>query len=284
MIDARPLPVDPRFPGIMSRALKRLLVRSLDPLDTVVRRINGKGSQPPLHLRWEVGPLRGFESAAAEYRLYLQIFGGMRPDSHLLDIGCGCGQMALELAGHMSREGAYEGWDINAEAIRWCEKAIAGRDPRFTFRVLNVRNGLYKPYDGEDAASFRLPSGSRFDLILLKSVLTHMLRDEVANYLRQIPGLLATGGRCIASFFLLNDRQRSWEGRGENRIAFHHFRDGMAAANPAVPEAIVAYEESDVLALLHDSGLRLAQPVIAGGWVGDPAALSHQDILVLERG
>jgi len=90
-------------------------------------------------------------------------------------------------------------------------------------------------------------------------------------------------GRCIASCFLLNDRQRSFDRKGKNVIRFHPFREGMAVADTAVPEAIVAYEEAEMMAILRRARLRPARPVLQGGWIGDRAALSHQDVMVLER-
>ncbi len=255
----------------------------LGPLDAFVRTIDGQQDLPPLHLRWEVGPLRGFVAAGAEFRLFLQLFGGMSPESHVLDIGCGCGQMALVLRDTLNSQGRYEGWDINLEAIRWCQKAIARIDARFSFRVLDVRNGLYNPKGQTDAAALKFPGSGPFDVILLKSVFTHMLAADVENYLSQIPGLLSEHGRCLATFFLLNERQRTLAADGISRITFHHDSEGVSVANPRVPEAIVAYEESFLMDMLRRAHLRKVQPALAGSWTGDTAGLSHQDILILER-
>jgi SAM-dependent methyltransferase len=156
-------------------------------------------------------------------------------------------------------------------------------DRRFTFQTLDVRNGMYNPTGADDAASFKFPDNGQFDVILLKSVLTHMLREEVLNYLEQIPGLLVPRGRCTASCFLLNERQHAHERRGVSRIAFQPFRDNMAVVNPEVPEATVAFEEAEMMGMLRRARLRLSRPVLYGGWIGDPAALSHQDIMILER-
>jgi SAM-dependent methyltransferase len=127
----------------------------------------------------------------------------------------------------------------------------------------------------------RFPPGwGTFDLILLKSVFTHLRRGEAENYLKQIPAFLRRGGRCLASFFLLNEEQRRL---GQlNRIVFHPGPDGAAYAVPDVPEAIVAYEEKDILAMAEHAGLTLERPVIYGSWSGRRDGLSHQDLLVLQ--
>jgi SAM-dependent methyltransferase len=268
---------------MLSRSSKRVLLRVLGPLDACARRINGRPDMPPLHLRWEVGPLRGYDAAGAEFRLLLQLFGGLRPESRMLDIGCGCGQMAMELREKLGPEGSYEGWDINPGAIRWCADAIAAEDPRFSFRLLDVRNGLYHPSGGEDPSALVFPGKGSFDVILLKSVFTHMLAAEVENYLSQISGLLSDRGKCVATFFLLNDARRASLEAGRVPFAFKPFASGVSVSNPDVPEEIVAYEEPFVMEILSRSRLRMARPFLAGAWAGDRSGLSHQDILILER-
>ncbi len=268
----------------MNRRSKKLLLKVLDPLDALVRRINGKQHYPPLHLRWEVGPLRGFETAGAEYRLLLKLAAGLRPDSSLLDIGCGCGQMALWLANDLDEHGRYEGWDLHAPAIAWCQENISRSDSRCTFRHMDVRNGMYNPGGTTSAASYCFPKAGPFDVILLKSVFTHMLHDEVANYLAQFPQLLKAKGRCLATFFLLGEHQRCLAAEGRNTLRFEQFDGGSAfVANRVLPEGIVAYEEEDVRSILRRSGLQLAAPVMYGTWTGDRSGLTHQDVLVIER-
>jgi cyclopropane fatty-acyl-phospholipid synthase-like methyltransferase len=262
--------------------MKRLLVRACNPLDYVVRRINGKQNLPPLDLRWDVGPLRSFEASAAEFRVYLKLFAGLTPSSHLLDIGCGCGQIALQLANMLNERGCYVGYDINRRAIAWCNEHIARRDRRFSFRHMDVRNGMYNPRGLTSAEDWTFHMDGRpFDVILLKSVFTHMLRREVVNYLRQIPLLLQAGGKCVATFFLLNDKQRTLADK--NLVKFTAGADGASFTNPAIPESLVAFEEADVLDMIARAGLGLACPIEYGTWTGDASALSHQDILILEH-
>jgi SAM-dependent methyltransferase len=268
---------------MLSRRSRRLILRALDPLDAFIRTVNGKQAQPPLHLRWEVGPLRGFERAATEYRILLQQWAGLHEASTLLDIGCGCGQLPLELAELLGPEARYEGWDINREAIAWCERALHRRDSRFTFRLLDVRNSLYRPSAGHDASEFVFPATVPSAIVVLKSVFTHMMKDAVLNYLRQIPRVLSHGGICVASFFLLNDRQRRLQARGLNQMTFVPFGDGVAVADPRVPEAIVAFEEHVVLDMAAKAHLHLARPPLQGRWTGEAGGISHQDILILKR-
>ena len=58
------------------------------------------------------------------------------------------------------------------------------------------------------AYRFAFPDAS-FDYIYLGSVFTHMPVEEVEQYVREIARLLAPGGTCIASFFLLDADSRA---------------------------------------------------------------------------
>ena len=268
----------------MNRTLKRLVLRGLSPLDAAARWINGKGQLPPLHLRWDVGPLRAFESDAAEYRVFLKLFAGMTSRARVLDLGCGCGQMAIELADWLDDEGRYVGCDISRDAIRWCERSIAASDRRLAFHHMDIRNGMYNPRGQTAAKDYTFPpSLGKFDVILIKSVFTHMLRDDVEHYISRIPALLAQDGACLCTFFLLNKEQGALELQGRNIIRFQRGSNGIAFANPFAPEQIVAFPEDEVRAMAKRHGLVIATPVRYGAWAGRRDALSHQDILVLHK-
>jgi SAM-dependent methyltransferase len=268
----------------MNPRMKRFILRTLSPLDRLDLILNGKRGLPPLHLRWDVGPLYGFESSGAEFRVYLKLFAGMRNGSRMLDIGCGCGQSALAIQNDLGSEGEYVGCDISGPSISWCTRRIARRDPSFAFHHMDIHNGRYNPHGTISARGFHFPrEWGTFDLILLKSVFTHMRTDEVTNYLSQLPALLRKEGTCLATFFLLNDTTRALHRSGKAVIRFSLGSDGALYADPNLPESIVGYEESDVRNMIRKAGLRLSQPIRYGTWSGRADGLSHQDILLLSK-
>jgi SAM-dependent methyltransferase len=268
----------------MNPRLKRVILRTLGPLDRLDLIINGKRDVPPLHLRWDVGPLYGFESSGAEFRVYLKLFGGMKEGTRMLDIGCGCGQTALAIRNDLGSNGEYVGCDISGPSISWCTRRIARHDRRFTFYHMDIHNGRYNPHGTISARGFHFPQDwGTFDLILLKSVFTHMRRDEVTNYLNQLRALLRQDGKCLATFFLVNDKTRALHHAGKAEIPFLPGGDGASYADPDLPESIVAYEDNDVRNMIRKAGLHLSQPVRYGTWSGQADGLSHQDILLLSR-
>ncbi len=266
------------------RLVRQFAYICLEPLDYASRLINGKGDFPPLHLRRYVGPLRSFEMSGAEFMVYLQLLCALRRHERVLDVGCGCGLMALPLTTYLSREGSYTGVDIHHPSIRWCQHNIGDKHPNFTFKHIDVRSQAYNP-GGRHAAeeySFGFADGG-FDLVLLKSVFTHMRPAEVGNYFREVSRVLSEGGRCLMTFFLLNEAQEDLARRGLNRIHFGHGDGVWRYVYPNSPESAVAYSEEHVLSLLRENGLALVAPVMYGSWSGRADGLSYQDMLLVHK-
>jgi len=215
---------------------------------------------------------------------HLQLLGGLQPDERILDIGCGCGQMALQLERYLNENGSYTGVDIHRASISWCQKTIGSRRRNFKFTHIDVRNLAYNPSGIHRAEDYRFPfDDGSFDVILLKSVFTHMRPDEVDNYLREVARLLDRQGRCMATFFLLNDEQVALARAGSNSLAFAFGEGVWRYRHEHSPESAVAYDEKHVMQLLDKHGLKLKAPVYYGNWSGRTDALSFQDVLLIER-
>ena len=254
---------------------------ALGPVDYLVRVLKGKKELPPLHLRRYVGPLRSFESSGAEFMEHLRTLVRLRPDERVLDVGCGCGQMALHLKNYLNETGSYAGLDIHQPSIRWCEQKIARRHKNFHFSHVDVRNLAYNPDGAQPAEAYRFPFADRsFDLILLKSVFTHMRPPEVSNYLGEVARLLKNDGRCLATFFLLNDKQAALAKKGANDLAFNYGEGDWRYVHQHSPESAVAYDESFVMQLIEKYGL-VVEKRLYGRWSGREDGLSYQDILLL---
>ena len=94
---------------------------------------------------------------------------------------------------------------------------------------------------------YRLPfADGGFDLVLLKSVFTHMVPDDVRRYLVEISGVLKPGGCSVITFFLLNQESRRFMSLGHEKMGLSDEYEGdllCRVANPAVPEQVVAHDE-----------------------------------------
>lgn len=274
----------PKLAIRVGRHLRNWAYALLEPFDYVARAINNKTDLPPLRLRRAVGDLRSFEGSGAEFMAYLRLLCNLQPHERILDIGSGCGLMALFLLGYLDAEATYAGIDVHRPSVAWCKRNITPKNRRFVFEHVNLKNEVYNPIGLHSAADYSFPFGdSSFDLILAKSVFTHLRPPALDNFLKEIARLLSAKGRCLATFFLLNEMQRQLAEKGLNHLPFRFGDDTWRYAYQNSAESAVAYGENFLLSLLAKHDLQLARPIIYGTWSGRKDGLSYQDMLLLRN-
>ncbi len=257
--------------------------RLLDPLDSLYRRWQGMGHYPPIRLRRHVSHLGSFDGPGYEFAAYLKLLLGLESHHRVWDVACGCGllELALESAGW---RGLLVGTDIHAPCIGWAERHISARVPNFEFIHSDIYNEDYWPAGRLSAREwFAGFDESDFDVVVAKSLFTHMFPDELDLYLEQLSKRLKPGGRGLLTFFLLNPEQRQLVRR--NDIRFHPPDRGASHAVKYrfAPSVAVAYEQSELLLQLGKHGLRLLEGVRHGTWSGRRDGLSYQDIVVVGK-
>ena len=266
----------------LAGGVRRAVYRIVSLIDRVAR---GRSNAllPPAHLRlYYYGTWRPdtFTRMCAGARTELTT-RGLRPEHRLLDIGSGIGNLALGLVGYL--RGPYDGVDVHAEAVAWCERAITKRYPNFRFHHADLASRAYNPRGTRSASEYRFPFADQsFDFIYLASVFTHMLPDEVEHYVSEISRLLAPGGSCVASYFLLNDETRVGVETGRSFMSFHveHPSGLCRLHDAAIPESAVALEEAFVQRIHEQAGLRV-RDVRRGRWWSGEA--HDQDVLTVAR-
>jgi len=278
---ARPLP---RFLIEILRSFRHAAYLFLMPFDYVCRLINGKSDFPPLHLRRYVGPLRTFEASGAEFMIYLRLLVRLQPQESLLDVGCGCGLMAIFLKDYFAPGGHYAGVDIHQPSIKWCANRIGKQHHNFQFQHIDVRNRAFNPNGTTPAEQYKFSFEAQcFDVILLKSVFTHMRPEEVENYLCEVARMLKVGGRCLITLFLLNEEQARLSDLRKEQMRFEFGEGSWRYLHKHRPESAVAYDESYLRDVLTKSGLILREPIFYGRWAGRTEGLSFQDMLLVQK-
>ncbi len=112
----------------------------------------------------------------------LREHAGLTPSSSVIDVGCGSGRLAVQLARHPTLD--YLGIDIVPALLDYARRRAARPD----FRFINVdRIGI----PGADDST---------DIVCFFSVLTHLLHEESFVYLREAHRVLKPGGRVVFSF------------------------------------------------------------------------------------
>jgi len=262
-----------------AKALRSLGYRGLNLLDHVAP-WRHDALMPPAHLRiyyYRTWKPEAFVRAGLAARTELEL-AGLRPDHRVLDIGSGIGNLAVNLIGYF--QGTYDGVDVHKEAVAWCNRAITPRHPTFRFHHADVASGAYNPRGGQAAAAYRFPFPDRsFDVIFLASVYTHLLPDDAAHYVREVARLLAPGGFCVASYFLLDQERGASIDAGHSFIPFPITQpSGVYRLHRASsPEAAVAFDEAFIRHLHDESGLRIRDLRRGGWWRGVP---HDQDVVV----
>jgi SAM-dependent methyltransferase len=232
---------------------------------------------PPRRLQVAVGA-GDFRSIGEQFRRHFVELAGLEPRHDVLDVGSGSGRMAYALKDWLT--GSYEGFDVVPAAVEWCQREITVRHPNFHFQVADIRSERYNPAGSYDAADYRFPyEAASFDFAFLTSVFTHLPRPALENYLAELARVLRPGGRCLATYFLMNDDAVStMGGRGE----FGFEQGGQFVVDPRVPERAAAFREQDVHELHERNGLPI-ESVHYGSWCGREQYTSFQDITVSVR-
>ncbi len=119
----------------------------------------------------------------------LRILEDIPGEANILDLGCGNGGVARELA-RRSHKGRYVGVDASTELIKLAGLKIEGLKASFVQTDLTSEDWILKPPI----------SNLNFDLIFALAVLHHLPSREVQlSFLRQVGSLLARNGRFVLS-------------------------------------------------------------------------------------
>lgn len=205
-------------------------------------------------------------------------------DSAVLDIGCGIGRMAVPFTNYLSPKGRYEGFDIVKVGIDWCTKNISSRFPNFTFKLIPLKNDLYRLDTDEKAAELQFPYESNsFDLVFLTSVFTHMMPEDIENYISEIQRVLVKEKKCFATFFIIDEDVKTSSNSIGSKNFPHNFGN-YYLMDKSVKEANVAFKKTYIEDLLKKNNLELTH-FIKGNWSGieNPELNEHQDIVIFKK-
>jgi SAM-dependent methyltransferase len=242
---------------------------------------------PPSELRVWVGPFADadlFRESGKETVRSIISLCGLKSDAHVLEIGCGCGRVAIALAPHLSGKGRYDGFDVAAPLINWCREELEPRLPQFHFHLADdVFAGDHNPTGRKNANTVDFPyANDTFDLAILCSVLTHMLPDAIENYLRQTARVLVPGGSAFISVLLFDRAAEIAVHDGTTIFDFRHHLGPCLTFDPQHPEQGIACEETWFFQVMERSGLRPVE-IRRGDWRNVRSYAITQDYVVAKK-
>lgn len=257
------------FKGVSwQHPIVNLILRLIDPCDYCVRVVCRRKNLPMYSIRVRSnGVTKQFGgkrfSRHGQYILnMLRDQAGLDSSSKVLEIGCGCGQAALALA-QILDEGLYIGMDIERKSLDACRENKLLTNKKFQFDFLDVRNDEYNPAGKFSASTFAFPyPDSCFDVIFMISVITHMLPDDICNYVKEIRRMLKPDGHCLFSTFLVD------YGRVFRGLSFPYQKDQYYYSNESVPEIAVGYKTDYFRREFAKRNMALAVEPLLGPWRG----------------
>lgn len=199
-------------------------------------------------------------------------------DMQICDVGCGLGTIA-KVFHENHPECDYRGLDINKHQIDKLTREF--EDTNYEFGHLDVFNGKYNPGGSISPEDVTLPyPDDFFDLLIMKSVFTHMRPSTVRNYLSEIARILDPGGEAWTTWFLI-------QGESPPRDALFDFDVAMGdywTNDRDNPESAIAYPEDGAREMISRSSLEIEHSK-PGYWRRPPPSdreiRDNQDVLVL---
>jgi len=216
---------------------------------------------------------------------YFKNYCNLQPDSRILDIGSGIGRMAVPFIGYLNHQGSYEGIDIVKTGINWCNKNISKINPQFKFIHSDIYNDLYNTKGVIKGEEYVFPyREDDFDIAFLTSVFTHMLQAEVEQYIKEIARVLKPGGKCLATFFILNEESVSLMNTTEDSFKFPFNHGEYSFMSENTKTANVAYNQEWIERIMKENGLKV-EVIRYGFWSGrnKEEYPDFQDIIIVSK-
>lgn len=190
----------------------------------------------------------------------------LRPDDKILEIGSGNGRIARALTDFLVG-GEYTGVDIMQSFVEWCTKAYSPYK-NFSFEHIDVFNQYYNTTGTKLATQLKFRfNDESFDFIYLTSVFTHMLKEEIDNYLGEVYRMLKKGGTCYITYFILDDQTISLIEEQKTNRRFIKFDEVSSVSEPDMPEAAVAYKLVHLKKLYKSKNFKIKN-IYYGKWRG----------------
>ena len=263
--------------GFVPSGVRRSVAGALVDLNSLPGRLSDRSRwADPWSFMHNVGD-GDFQAIGVLLLANLRDHAGLKADDRVLDIGCGNGRVAIQLAPVLRGEGSYLGFDISKAGIAVCRRRFAG-ERHMRFAHIDVWNGEYNERGRIAEIDTVFPAqDASIDLAFATSVCTHMRMPAVRRYLREAARVLAPGGRFAFTAFALEP------GREESAdFGFRPFDETSAVVDQRYPERAIGHQRDALEAAVVDAGLSVAG-FRRGHWTAGGEYDGGQDLYLVVR-
>ena len=269
------------FKSWAHRVLPRPVVNGVWNLASDVKDLPARLKSPGAPRPWRIWHNVGggdFHLIGQQYFDWFRISTNLKPDAHVLDMGCGAGRLAFPLATYLDANGVYTGFDLSERALGFARRHTRG-EARFNFVRADVQSREYGGA-GLKAVGYQFPAEAEsIDAALAISLFSHLLPEDAAAYLREAGRVLKPGGRLCLTGFLVEPGMVLRDAV----LPLSPYREGAWVADSREPERAIGYERAVFERWLREAGLRMAAPVEAGHWSDTVRRGEFQDRIIVEK-
>lgn len=242
---------------------------------------------PDLEIRTKVGPFideewyfsLGKEQAEKVIRELT-----IKANDKILDLGCGCGRIAIHFLDYLNDKGEYIGIDNNKKLLSYCENNIAILKDNFKFKYIDVYNGAYSKEGSISPKEVVFPlEDESVDVVIMHSVFTHMFIGDINAYLKEVHRVLKKGGKLVASLNLSNEfTQNQIKMDNSNLNIKYKVDDNSFTLDKKIPESGFAHNEEKIKELYWKIGFFIKK-IEYGVWASKELTGEFHDYIFSQK-
>ena len=206
----------------------------------------------------------------------------LSPNSHVLDLGCGCGRLAMPIS-MLLESGKYYGIDVWKDGIEWCRSNISARRPAASFYLAEANNNYYFEARTNAKNIFSVPfaPSESIDFAFAISLFSHLVYDDALSYYRDVARALKPGGVLYVTGFVIDKFFSQFQRETGQHAQLQEDAEGCFYAYSG-QDFFAGFSPAKWQELFAAAGLEVLSFEL-GSWALKPGARPYQDTFVVAK-
>lgn len=208
----------------------------------------------------------------------------IKPEHKILDVGCGCGRIAIHFLNYLSKQGEYIGIDSNNKLLSYCGENISRLNSNFQFKFVDAYNGAYSREGKLNCSDIVFPvADESMDIVIMWSVFTHMHLTDADSYLKEVYRVLKKGGLFISSFNLHNKFIENQIKTNKSYLDIKYkINEDSYSLDKETPENGFAHKEERIKELYWKNGFFIKE-IKYGIWSSKELTGEFHDCIIVQK-